>query len=216
MVPLMHPTSTAAQPDAAPDRAAPVGVVLAGGRAQRMGGFDKPLLELGGRPILAHVLARLGCAQAISANGEPARLATFGLPILPDSLPDFPGPLAGVLAALDWAAAEGHARVVTAAGDTPFFPPDLAARLAADPAPVALATHDGRDHPAFAAWDTSLRAPLRDALMQGERRMRSVMEALGAARVAFGGADPFFNINTPEDLAEARRRLAEGEETAWT
>lgn len=186
-----------------------VGVVLAGGRSSRMGGGDKTLALLGDRPMLARVIARLGCAGAISANGDPARFADFGLPVLADEPPDFAGPLAGVLAALDWAAGQGHARVVTAAGDTPFFPRDVAARLLAARAPVALARHGGRDHPAFAAWDVALRCPLRQALAAGTRRMRDVMDAHGAVRVDIPGRDPFFNVNTPEDLAAARRRLAD-------
>ena len=191
----------------------PAGVVLAGGMARRMGGGDKPLEDLCGRPIIAHVIARLGCAAAVNANGDPARFAAFGLPVLPDTVPGHPGPLAGVLAALDWAAGRGLPRVVTAAGDTPFFPEDLAQRLWAAGAPVAMAAHGGRDHPAFAAWDTALRDPLRRALAQGTRRMRQFMDDHGAARVIVEGRDPFFNINTPDDLAEARRRLATGD--AW-
>nr|WP_240558679.1 molybdenum cofactor guanylyltransferase MobA [Paracoccus contaminans] len=178
-----------------------------------MGGGDKPLKDLCGRPIIAHVIARLGCAAAVNANGDPARFAALGLPVVPDSLPGHPGPLAGVLAALDWAAGRGLPRVVTAAGDTPFFPEDLARRLWSAGAPVAMAAHDGRDHPAFAAWDTALREPLRRALAQGTRRMREFMDDHGAARVIVQGRDPFFNINTPDDLAEARRRLAAGD--AW-
>lgn len=189
------------------------GIVLAGGRSRRMGGGDKGLLDLGGRPILAHVIERLGCARAISANGDPARFAGFGLPVLPDSLPDWPGPLAGVLAGMDWAAGQGIPRVVTAAADTPFFPRDLAARLAAVDAPVVMATNDG-DHPAFAAWDVALRDDLRAALRSGTRRMRDWMDAQGAARVEIPGQAPFFNINTPADLDAARRRLAEG--PPWT
>lgn len=197
-----------------PEPARPVGVVLAGGRSQRMGGADKPLLDLGGRPLIAHVIARLGCAAAINANGDPARYGAFGLPVLPDSVAGHPGPLAGVLAALDWAAAEGLTRIVTAPGDTPFLPPDMAGRLAAAPAPIAMAAQGGQDHPACAAWDTALREPLRAALGLGTRRMRQFMDDHGAMRIAFAGPDPFFNINTPDDLAQARRRLAEGH--AWT
>lgn len=192
----------------------PIGVILAGGLSRRMGGGDKSLQPLGDEPILAHVIRRLGCAAAINANGDPARLAAFRLPVLPDSLPDHPGPLAGVLSALDWATSQGLVRIVTAAADTPFFPTDLAQRLAAYPAPIVMARHGGQDHPAFAAWDVALRDDLRAALVAGERRMRSFMDRHGAARVDFDGDDPFFNINTPADLAEARRRLAEG--LAWT
>lgn len=190
------------------------GIVLAGGQSRRMGGGDKGLLDLGGRPIVAHVIDRLGCARAISANGDPARFAGFGLPVLPDGVPDWPGPLAGVVAGMDWAAANGIARIVTAAADTPFFPRDLAARLAAVEAPVAMATHAGDDHPVFAAWDVAARDELRAALRSGTRRMRDWMDAHGAVRVDFDGDDPFFNINRPADLETARRKLSEGLE--WT
>ena len=189
------------------------GIVLAGGQSRRMGGGDKGLLDLGGRPVIAHVIERLGCARAISANGDPARFACFGLPVLSDSVPDWPGPLAGVLAGMDWAAGQGIARILTAAADTPFFPRDLAARLAAAKAPVVMATGGG-DHPAFAMWDVALRDDLRAALHSGTRRMRDWMDARGALRVEIPGEDPFFNINTPADLDAARRRLAEGPQ--WT
>ena len=189
------------------------GIVLAGGQSRRMGGGDKGLLDLGGRPVIAHVIERLGCARAISANGDPARFARFGLPVLPDSVPDWPGPLAGVLAGMDWAAGQGIARILTAAADTPFFPRDLGTRLAAAKAPVVMATGGG-DHPAFAMWDVALRDDLRAALHSGTRRMRDWMEARGALRVEIPGEDPFFNINTPADLDAARRRLAEGPQ--WT
>lgn len=188
------------------------GIVLAGGQSRRIGGGDKGLLDLGGRPVIAHVIERLGCARAISANGDPARFAAFGLPVLPDALPDYPGPLAGVLAGMDWAAAQGFAAIVTAAADTPFFPPDLAARLAAEAArtgaPIVLAkgmTPDGmRRHPVFGFWSTDLRDDLRAALEGGLHKIVLWADAHGAATVAFPGDDPFFNINTPDDLAAAR------------
>lgn len=190
------------------------GIILAGGQSRRMGGGDKFLSDLGGRPVIAVVVDRLGCAAAINANGDPARLAAFGLPVIPDSLPDHPGPLAGVLAGMDWAAARGVPRIVTAAADTPFFPRDLAARLAVPDAAIVMATHDGQDHPAFAVWDVALRDDLRAALLAGTRRMRDWMDAHAAHRVEVPGRDPFFNINTPADLDAARQRQADT--ARWT
>lgn len=185
------------------------GIILAGGQSRRMGtGGDKALLDLGGRPMIAHVIDRLGCARAINANGDPARFAAFGLPVIPDSEPDWPGPLAGVLAGLDWAAARGARRIVTAPADSPFFPPDLAARLWDNPAPVAIAHQGSRDHPVFAAWDVSLREALRRDLRAGDRRIGDWALRHGAERVEVAEAEAVFNINTPEDLARARAGLS--------
>lgn len=194
----------------------PAGIVLAGGLSRRMGGRDKALLPLAGRPLIAHVIARLGCARAISANGDPARFAAFGLPVLPDEMPDRPGPLAGVLAGLDWAAAQGEPGIVTAAADTPFFPADCARRLAAAAAetrrPIALAagmTPDGiRRHPTFGYWSVILRPTLREALAAGLNKVGAFAEAEGVVEVRFPGEEPFFNVNTPADLARAEIRAA--------
>ena len=184
------------------------GIVLAGGRATRMGGGDKALLPLGGRALLAHVLARLGPqvgAVAISANGDPARFAGFGLPVLADTVPGLPGPLAGVLAGMDWAAGLGMERLLCVAGDTPFLPVDLVARLGAHP--FAMAESLGRRHPTVALWPVALRDDLRAALDGGEHRVGRFAMDHGAVGVAFDAPqDPFFNINTPEDLAEAEAR----------
>ena len=138
---------------------APVGVILAGGLASRMGGGDKGLLPLGDSTILGHVVDRLSpqvSRLALNANGDPARFAALGLPVLPDSVEGYAGPLAGVLAGLDWAAGEGASHLVTAAADTPFFPGDLVPRLIAaaedQGKPIALArTANGR-HPTFCLW----------------------------------------------------------------
>lgn len=191
-------------------------VILAGGKSSRMGGGDKVLLDLNGAPILSHVIARLRPqvgALAISANGDPARFAAFGLPVLADSLPDFPGPLAGILAGMDWAASLGADGVIVVAGDTPFLPRDLVARLhdAAGPFGLALAADresDGavRLHPTFGLWPVRLRGPLRAALLAGDRRIRAFASTHGAQTALFDGADAaFFNINTPDDLTKAAR-----------
>lgn len=185
-------------------------VILAGGRATRMGGGDKPLLRLHGQPILSHVIARIAPqveALAISANGDPARFAAQGLPVLADPLPGFPGPLAGILAGMDWAAGLGIGRLLSVPGDTPFLPRDLVARM--QQAPFPMAASEGRTHPVVAIWPVALRDRLRQALIDGERRVGRFAAACGAERVDFADApDPFFNINTPEDLAAAEVRLA--------
>lgn len=197
------------------------GVILAGGGSIRLGGGDKCLLTLGDRPILAHVIARLRPgveALALSANGDPARFTPFGLPVLPDGPPGAVGPLAGVLAGLDWGAGRGFEAIVTAAADTPAFPSDLVTvlRAAAEGRPLAIAVTEGPDgrraHPTFGLWPVALRAPLRAALAAGERRVRRFAETMGCAAAIFPdpGGDAFFNINTPADLDLARGRLAAG------
>ena len=195
-------------------------VILAGGRGSRMGGADKAFVILAGRPLIAHVIARLGaqCAPlAINANGDPARFSAFGLPVLPDGVEGQPGPLAGILAALDWAAALGAGAVVTAAVDTPFLPDDLARRLcrAAGPSGAAIAaspdaTGQMRLHPTFGLWPTAAREDLRARLAAGERKLTLWAQALGAGVAEFAASpnDPFFNLNTPEDLAAADRIAA--------
>jgi molybdopterin-guanine dinucleotide biosynthesis protein A len=194
----------------------PFGIILAGGRATRMGGGDKGLLALGDTTLLGHVIARLTpqvASAALNANGDPARLAAFGLPVLADPVEGHLGPLAGVLAGLDWAAAHGAETVVSVAADTPFFPCDLVPRLvlAADgmDAPLALAaTPDGR-HPTFGLWPVSLREDLRAALRGGLRKVVQWTDAHGAQTAMFGAeGDPFFNVNTPEDLERARQIAA--------
>ncbi len=190
------------------------GVILAGGRGRRMGGTDKALLELGGVPMVARVIARLGPqveALAISANGAPGRFAGLGLPVLPDTIPGHPGPLAGLLAGMLWAEAEGASHIVTAATDTPFLPADLVERLGnASGAPVALAETAGGLHPTFGLWPVSLAGALAEALDAGARRVGAWALDQGAARVRFPDhpTDPFFNINTPADIAAAEGILA--------
>ena len=193
------------------------GVILAGGRATRMGGGDKGLLPLGGRPILAHVIDRLAPQVerlALNANGDPARFAPFALPVLADSVPGHAGPLAGVLAGLDWAAEEGAEAIVTAAADTPFFPRDLVAVLTAAAAgtPFAMATTPGAEgldrHPTFGLWPVALRDDLRAALAAGLRKVVAWTEPHGCARARFPDAQAFFNVNTPDDLVQAQAMLA--------
>ena len=194
----------------------PVGIVLAGGLARRMGGGDKPLRLLGGRSLLEHTLARLRPqvrAVALNANGDPARFAAHLLPVVADTLADFPGPLAGVLAGMRWAQhAHPQARyMVSVPGDTPFLPGDLAARLMAARAvagvPIACAVSCGRVHPVAALWPVGLADALEAALLADQRRVLAFVLAQGMTEVAFARdpdwGDPFFNVNTPEDLLRA-------------
>lgn len=197
-----------------------IGLILAGGLARRMGGGDKALKPLAGRPILAHVVDRLRgqCdGLLLNANGDPARLAAFGLPVVADTVPDFAGPLAGVLAGLDWIAAHRPQTfwLLSVAADTPFIPGDLAARLhhvrVAAGTPLACAASAGRQHHAIGLWPVALREDLREALAAGERRLGRWAQGHGVAVAEWPAEpiDPFFNVNTPEDLAEAER-LATG------
>jgi len=204
----------------------PLGVILAGGQSRRMGGGDKALLDLGGQPLMARVIDRLRPqvgALAINANGDPARYGGFALPVIGDSIAGFPGPLAGVLAGLDWAAGQGATHIVTAAADTPFFPADLVATLLAEQArqgtAVILAAtldraakHGLRRHPTFGLWPVALGDELRAALAKGVRKVVQWTDAVGCgnALIAADPFDPFFNINTPEDRAHAEALVAKG------
>ncbi|RYH01638.1 molybdenum cofactor guanylyltransferase MobA [Salipiger sp. IMCC34102] len=188
---------------------APLGVLLAGGRATRMGGGDKGLLRLGSSSILDHVIARLApqCdGLVLNANGDPARFDYLGLTVLPDSVTDHPGPLAGVLAGLDHAARTGHDYIVTAAADTPFLPCDLVPQLqlAAEESNLALAASPSGRQPTFGLWPVSLREPLRTALAAGTRKVVQFTQAHGGVFATFPDDAAFFNVNTPEDLARAR------------
>lgn len=196
------------------------GVVLAGGLAQRMGGGDKPLRELGGHTILARVIARLEpqCeCLLLSANGDPLRFASFGLTVLADGLKQYPGPLAGILAGLDWAAAyRPNAQwILSAPGDCPFLPRDLVMRLrqavSARSAELAVAASQGRSHPVIGLWNVAFRDTLRNALVvEGLRKVQDWTERYRVATVDWPAdpIDPFFNVNTVEDLAEAERLSA--------
>ncbi|ASP19189.1 molybdenum cofactor guanylyltransferase [Antarctobacter heliothermus] len=202
----------------------PVGVILAGGLASRMGGGDKALLSLGGQTLLTRVIDRLSpqvAAVALNANGDAARFADYGLPVVPDSIADYPGPLAGVLAGLDWAAEQGADTVVSVAADTPFFPCDLGPRLLlaseGQEHPLVLAATKGDTqtrsksrsglirHPTFGLWPVALRNDLRAALQSGLKKVVLWTEQHGGREALFSATpfDPFFNVNTPEDLAQA-------------
>lgn len=196
-----------------------IGVLLAGGLARRMGGGDKPLLTIGGSTILDRAVAALRpqCeALVLNANGDPARFAET-LPVVADNVPDFPGPLAGILAALDWAAANRPDVdwVASAAGDSPFLPPDFVARLhearEESGMPLAQAQSDGQTYPVNGLWKVSLRADLRRALVEeGVRKVDAWTARHGVVSVIWptDPVDPFFNANTPEELAEAEKLIA--------
>ncbi|MGF7160294.1 molybdopterin-guanine dinucleotide biosynthesis protein A [Rhodoligotrophos appendicifer] len=196
-------------------RADTIGVVLAGGRSQRMGGGDKGLLAIGGRSLLERVIARLApqCAGVVvNANGDPARFSAFALPIAADSVPGFAGPLAGLLAGLDWAAAHHPEmpQVASVSGDCPFLPRDLVSRLAEQMqsagAPMAIARSGARLHPTVGLWDVSLRENLREAVLQrGLRRVQDWLQSFDyvVADWETTPIDPFFNVNRPEDLQRA-------------
>ncbi len=199
------------------------GLILAGGRARRMGGRPKAFIRVGGKTLLSRAIGRLRPqtdALAISANGETERMAAFGLPVIADTLPDFPGPLAGVLAGMLWArrAAPEARWLVTVAVDTPFFPTDLVARLLAaarrEDAEIACAMSRGRLHPVFGLWPVEIAEDLERALTrEGLREAGRFAARRRLARVDFGEGlpDPFFNINEPGDIPAAERLAASGE-----
>jgi molybdenum cofactor guanylyltransferase len=192
-----------------------LGLILAGGLARRMGGGDKARIRIGSTTILERVLARLTpqCGRVIiNANGDPARFADTHLPIVADSVPDFAGPLAGILAGLDWAAAKAPncEWLASAPGDCPFLPKDLVARLhearTAAGVPLACASSGKWRHPVVGLWPVSLREDLRRALLRdGLRKIEVWTEQHGIALASWANApvDPFFNVNTPEDAARA-------------
>jgi molybdopterin-guanine dinucleotide biosynthesis protein A len=197
-----------------------LGLVLAGGQARRMGGGDKASLQVGGKTILARVLARLKpCCDPIllNANGDPARFARYELPVVADSVPDFAGPLAGILAGLDWAAKEapGIEWLASAPGDCPFLPNDLVPRLhavrIAEKKPLACARSGEWRHPVAGLWPVALREDLRRALAEGLHKIEAWTGRHGVAFAAWPDQpfDPFFNVNTPEDLAKAEEIAAQ-------
>jgi molybdopterin-guanine dinucleotide biosynthesis protein A len=199
-----------------------LGLLLAGGLARRMGGGDKPLKTIAGRPILDHVIDRLKpqcAALALNANGDPARFAPWGLPVVPDSVVGFVGPLAGILAGLDHAAA-AHPKVshvLSVAADTPFIPRDLAARLSgaleSESAALACAASGGWSHPVIGLWPVSLREALRHALtIEGERKIDRFTARFPLATVTWPSEpiDPFFNANEPDDVMKAEALVRQG------
>jgi molybdopterin-guanine dinucleotide biosynthesis protein A len=202
-----------------PDISATPAVILAGGLASRIGGGDKPLRIVAGRSLLARVIARLR-PQAdpllLSANGDPARFAGFELPVLADPVEGFAGPLAGILAALDWTAAHhpDARHILSVPGDCPFLPRDLLARLQEarlrENASLAVAASGGFAHPVIGLWDVALRGELRDALQADQRKVGAFTARYTLARVEWPTVpfDPFFNANTPDDLAAAERLAA--------
>ena len=196
------------------------GVLLAGGLARRMGGGDKPMRSIGGKTILARVIARLKpqCdGLVLNANSDPARFAAFGLPVIADDVADFPGPLAGILAALDWMAVHRPEvkRVLSAAADCPFLPRDLVTRLeaarAAENAELAVAASDGQTHPVIGLWSVALRDELRHALVKEDIRKIDRWTArysLATVTWPVTPLDPFFNANTADDITQAERLAA--------
>lgn len=198
-----------------------IGVILAGGQARRMGGGDKCLLELGGQSLLRRVMDRLTPQVdhiVLNANGDAGRFSVFDLPVVADGFGDFAGPLAGVLAGMDYAATQGATDIVTVAADTPFFPQDLVMHLHAarlqDGAAIALAATPDPErgmsrHPTFGLWPVALRAELRTGLEAGVRKVVAWADPQGCAVAEFpvGRMDPFFNVNTPQDLAMAEAFL---------
>jgi molybdenum cofactor guanylyltransferase len=199
-----------------------IGLLLAGGQSRRMGGGDKALRLLTGQTLLDHVIDRIGPqvdALVLNANGDPSRFARFGLPVVADSIADFAGPLAGILAGLDWAAQHRPdcALVASVATDAPFLPRDLVARLVAgskaEGAELACAASGGQPHPVIGLWPVRLREELRRALtVEGIRKVDVWTARHRLATVPFPpeipGLDPFFNANRPEDLDRAAALLS--------
>jgi molybdopterin-guanine dinucleotide biosynthesis protein A len=192
-----------------------LGLILAGGLARRMGGGDKALIEIGGRTILDRVIETMvpQCdGPILNANGDPARFGRFGLPVVPDDIPDFAGPLAGILVGLDWIAANRPDLdwMVSVPGDCPFLPADLVDKLhvarAAAGAPLACAKSGDWRHPVAGLWPVALRTDLRRALVDEDLHKIEVWTARHGIAIAEWPdrpVDPFFNVNTPEDRARA-------------
>ena len=197
------------------------GIILAGGRSSRMDGRDKALLGLGGATLAARAVDRLGPQVdrlALSANGDAARFGLAGIEVIADADDDRAGPLAGILAGLRWASPRCEA-LASVAVDTPFFPPDLVRRLAAaaPPGAIAVAASAGRRHPTFALWPVGIADALAAYLAGGGRKAGAFIDAHAHVAVDFPGTDgfdPFFNVNTPADFAEAEAILRRLERAA--
>jgi molybdopterin-guanine dinucleotide biosynthesis protein A len=199
-----------------------VGVLLAGGLARRMGGGDKCLRPLGGRPILAHIVERLRpqvTDLVLNANGDPARFADFGLPVAADTVEGYAGPLAGVLTGMEWTRRNRPdcAWVASVPTDAPFLPSDLVAAMVAaverEGADMACATSGGRAHPVVGLWPVRLADALRRAMVEEELRKVDIWTAryrLVHVDFATDPVDPFFNTNRPDDLAAAEKLLRAG------
>ncbi|SPH20065.1 Molybdenum cofactor guanylyltransferase [Ascidiaceihabitans donghaensis] len=196
-----------------------IGIILAGGQATRMGGGDKGVLPLGDQTLLQHVIERLASqvdSIALNANGDPSRFSAYNLPVIADSMTGFAGPLAGVLAGMDYAASQGADTIVTAAADTPFFPSDLveclqaAAQSMVHPLALAATPHPDRNklrHPTFGLWPVALRDDLRTALHAGTRKVVQWTDGHHGRLAMFPSEDAFFNVNTPDDLVKAQAML---------
>jgi len=205
------------------DRAATVGLILAGGLARRMGGGHKVLREVGGESVLSRLISCLRpqvSALVLNVNDDADLFAAFALPLAADEVPGRPGPLAGVLAGLEWAARERPSArwLVTVPGDAPFIPADLVSRLhderCKQRAELAVAASAGRIHPVVALWPVAIAHALRRALVDEEiRKIDRFTADYRSAIVEWPAAplDPFFNVNTLDDLAEAEHLLAESE-----
>ena len=195
------------------------GCILAGGLSTRMGEHEKCLMALRGKPLMGHVIDRLqrqASKLIINANGDPERFERFALPVVADTVDGFAGPLAGVLAAMDWYRenAPEVTHVLSVAGDTPYFPSDFLGKLAMAlneaSKNVALAYFDGQRHPTFGLWAIDLRDALHNFLVEeGNRKIMLFVERIGFAQHDFACGwnnkyDPFFNVNTPEELSEAQ------------
>lgn len=196
-----------------------IGVILAGGLSSRMRGGDKALLALGGVSLIGRVKVRLNKQMntvILNANGDPSRFDGLGVPVVNDTVAGFVGPLAGVLAGMDYAALEGATHIVTVATDTPFFPRDFVAQLDATGADLCMAVTPDSErgiarHPTFGKWPVALRDDLRMALNNGIRKVVEWSKPHGCVSVEFAVEpfDPFFNVNTPEDLKNAEAMIAE-------